>query len=508
MKSGFAFFRSSRCSCHSLKPCLNSSARASTAGQLSHLARGEGRAVEGEEEPLAVVLDRREPRQRIVEARDLGADVQLAVDVGGEGLEAGEAGQRAHLGEPVDEHHAVDEGHRLRSLGGEGERAPEEAASGAVGVELDREAKEQIDLRLLHLLVRHRTPLAKAQHLGERRVAGDAFEGRLHRLLELPEHLDLRRGLHVLDQLDDPGDLLAQLGAGIGDVDHACRDREVGVGRGAKEKPHGLAATLVAIVSEPRTSPGAQAQRRLPVGEALGGGAHAEVVAAAAAGDADILKVAGGAGLVEPEDGALAVRVLAVDEVEPRDVVDVALATGPDEADRLDLGGLALAALALVPFTVELVDAQEPARAGPVAPHGLIRVVPAALVLADEPLREAERLDPLALGVVEVPRVSLRRGEQLHALVALLAGEHREQAVFDDLLAAGPPGEAGDHRGVVHEVDRRAGAVAGDDLAVMDLALGPAVLPLHAHLPQLAAHQRSSACASAKATALSFSFIT
>ncbi len=208
----------------------------------------------------------------------LGADVQLAVHVGGQRLEAGESGQRTHLGQPVDEHDAVDEIHRLRALLREGDRPPEEAAPGAIRGDLGREGLEQIDLRLLHLLARHGLALATPEHLGVCRVVREALEGGLHGILEVPEHLDLRGRLRVLDQVDDLGNLLAQLGAGIGDVDHAGRDREVRVRRRAEEEPHRLPAAFGAIVPEPRALPRAHTHRRPPLGEALGGGAHAEVV--------------------------------------------------------------------------------------------------------------------------------------------------------------------------------------------------------------------------------------
>ncbi len=83
------------------------------------------------------------------------------------------------------------------------------------------------------------------------------------------------------------------------------------------------------FVPEPGALAGAEAQRRALLGELLGGEAHANVRTAPAARDPHVLQIPVGRGLVDPEDRPLAVGLLAVNEREPLDVLDV-----PEPAGR------------------------------------------------------------------------------------------------------------------------------------------------------------------------------
>ena len=88
---------------------------------------------------------------------------------------------------------------------------------------------------------------------------------------------------------------------------------------------------------------------------------------------------------------------------EPVDVVDVTQPTRASEPDRLDFASLALAVLALVTGTVELIDPEQAARFATIPSSSQARIFPALLVLAHEPLGELERFHPLPLFVVRVP---------------------------------------------------------------------------------------------------------
>lgn len=153
--------------------------------------------------------------------------------------------------------------------------------------------------------------------------------------------------------------------------------------------------------------------------------------------------------------------------------------------------GLSLAALALVTSPVELVDAQESPRSGSIRFRLKPRLLPAVLVLANEPLGEPKRLDPLPGWVLELPAGDRGRKELDVAEIGLL-GEHGEQLIFHLLDRPSPRSPARRRsRRLSRSRPARPGRACTASMA--QHAVRTLLTPLDPCLPQLAAHGSSIA---------------
>ena len=147
-----------------------------------------------------------------------------------------------------------------------------------------------------------------------------------------------------------------------------------------------------------------------------------------------------------------------VHEPDPVEVIDMAPRAGPHEPCRND--GTAVEAVLVVE---RLAMRQAPRAASAVAGVGLLH---------DEPLREGPGPD----AVLWRPWLGRLRWRGVHA-GGLDPGDGLQkarQSRVDDLIevvGAGPGLEPGDDRGVVGQVDERAGAVGGDHLALAQLSV-------------------------------------
>ena len=180
-------------------------------------------------------------------------------------------------------------------------------------------------------------PLLAGLDLREDLLVGEPFE----------RGCDRRLSLALLDQIVEVFDVLKvmlpdlvdRLGDGlvpIGERDDAHRLREVGVARRADQQPVRLVARLV----DARPEPGLPAVA-MPEGVHLGlGRLDHRPLGLAFAAHPDLGQVAAGPPFVDPERRGGRSVVPLVDEVVPVDVADMALAAGPDEADRDDRLGL------------------------------------------------------------------------------------------------------------------------------------------------------------------------
>ena len=314
----------------------------------------DGLLFEPEEDAFAMDLAGGDPVRREAEHLRLDPEVELALEVGGHRLDAGES----HLGPDLTE---LSNENDLRQFVGkavfrfvrarvEGVLSPRKVSrslcrSRGELLELGRADRLSLDGKVLldglngseDLLVG--VTLERDFHFGDRSKCAEGLAGRgledvpvrSHRDLELPPFLGKRKGAHNL--------------------------REVAVARGADEEPELLVAFLVALGSEPGTLAFARGVR-------LVGRRARELLARAARALHDHLGEVARRSFEKPQArrGALAFG-MPVREVDPRELLNMPAPARESDGHRLR----ALLLLALVPvaasFEVEAVASHE--RAAP-----------------------------------------------------------------------------------------------------------------------------------------------
>ena len=276
--------------------------------------------VEAQEDAFAALFDGGQPVEVVGEGGTLDCDVQVlevAVDRGGGGFEAGEAVEAGDLAQPVDRDDRGD--------GGEagavavplvaGERAGVEAGVGCVGADLRQAGGEEIEFGDLgglgEVLVAGGAKLRDAgddvgvapplQCSAQRRV-GAAGEGHF------------RLGRDPVDRVHLPLDQAGQLVLGGRQRDDGQHLREIGVGRGAGEEAQVLATVGIVLV-QPGAAPATFAEATIGLRVAQ------RQCRAAAAGDAGRGGVARGAAFFQPERLHAAAGLVDMDGVGPVDVL-------------------------------------------------------------------------------------------------------------------------------------------------------------------------------------------
>jgi hypothetical protein len=403
----------------------------------------------------------------------LDAEVELTLEVGRGGLEAGEADERSHLAELAGQHHAIELGRQRLQLGpAREERHTVGRQLAALLVGLGHEAAVLGGAQEQARVGRAR---AHALERAEHGLVVVALEGGQRLCVELADERQrlARGGPEPLHERLEP---VAQRIVGIGDRQRAHHLRKPAVARGADHEQLSLVALrLLRVGPQPRALGLARGHGLLLLGlrqppPPLAAGAahhHLGEVTAAALGE------------LEPRLRAHAAPL--VHEHHPGKVAQVPAPAGGHEAHRRGAAPTSLITVA--------ADAGVPVGLGLVVE--LILAHERVAALAHEPARELERLDAHRGG--RVARVAgrgcpeRRVDRELHAIVvgplrAERGGHASAQAWLGDPHAApmphGPEIEAADQHRIVDEVDHRPGPEGGDDLALSDLALRPLVAAL------------------------------